>query len=246
MKGNRLTMLTTRRAHKTKEKKIPLSFARAFSKRVEKKRWELRYGRSSRPCAPFFSHMKKKIDIVIRSQRYWLVVWRKSLKTKNSRFFLSKVIFFFFHPSMFLTIPLGAEPRYEAIWFGFIIIFFFSLYFGFPAGELTCLPCIINKSTCSANGPPPTRRVGMAGVKKKKKKCRSRRKKKKRSPSWWPTERAGVPTWNSIRFSSSGRNRQRKTQQQQQQQQCFGRLTQGDYACNCSTVVVEQKMVVLR
>ena len=193
-------------------------------------------------CAFFFAHEKKN-----RYRHSFATVLTRRLeeivKNKEFTFFFVKSYFFFFHPSMFLTIPLGAEPRYEAIWFGFIIIFFFSLYFGFPAGELTCLPCIINKSTCSANGPPPTRRVGMAGVKKKKK-CRSRRK--KRSPSWWPTERAGVPTWNSIRFSSSGRNRQRKTQQQQQQQQCFGRLTQGDYACNCSTVVVEQKMVVLR
>ena len=194
------------------------------------------------PVRLFFAHEKKN-----RYRHSFATVLTRRLeeivKNKEFTFFFVKSYFFFFHPSMFLTIPLGAEPRYEAIWFGFIIIFFSSLYFGFPAGELTCLPCIINKSTCSANGPPPTRRVGMAGVKKKKK-CRSRRK--KRSPSWWPTERAGVPTWNSIRFSSSGRNRQRKTQQQQQQQQCFGRLTQGDYACNCSTVVVEQKMVVLR
>ena len=196
MKGNRLTMLTTRRAHETKEKKIPLSFARAFSKRVEKKRRTPLWPLLPTLCA-FFSHMKKKIDIVIRSQRYWLVVWRKSLKTKNSRFFLSKVIFFFFHPSMFLTIPLGAEPRYEAIWFGFIIIFFFSLYFGFPAGELTCLPCIINKSTCSANGPPPTRRVGMAGVKKKNVGPEGRRRRRRGAHRGdllkEPASRPGIP-----------------------------------------------------
>ena len=181
MKGNRLTMLTTRRAHETKEKKIPLSFARAFSKRVEKKEENSVMAAPPDPVHLFFAHEKKN-----RYRHSFATVLTRRLeeivKNKEFTFFFVKSYFFFFHPSMFLTIPLGAEPRYEAIWFGFIIIFFFSLYFGFPAGELTCLPCIINKSTCSANGPPPTRRVGMAGVKKKKK-CRSRRK-KKRSPSW--------------------------------------------------------------
>ena len=147
-------------------------------------------------CAFFFAHEKKN-----RYRHSFATVLTRRLeeivKNKEFTFFFVKSYFFFFHPSMFLTIPLGAEPRYEAIWFGFIIIFFFSLYFGFPAGELTCLPCIINKSTCSANGPPPTRRVGMAGVKKKNVGPEGRRRRRRGAHRGdllkEPASRPGIP-----------------------------------------------------
>ena len=98
MKGNRLTMLTTRQAHETKEKKIPLSFARAFSKRVEKKDENSVMAAPPDPVRLFFRTWKKKN----RYRHSFATVLTRRLeeivKNKEFTFFFVKSYFFFLPP----------------------------------------------------------------------------------------------------------------------------------------------------